>query len=1389
MKFRFLLTFFLLFFSRSLFAHSGGVWIANDGCGHWFAIVFHYHGGEGASPTASNASAGLYIDFNQNDKFDVNGQQYEHTNAGGFKTSNGEFNRFTDWIDLTNKSVKASDYANDASIQNEVVKWLNTNKNFGKDYSLTVVTDGGSYTSTWYEALVVPIKPLSPGVYKGSTSTSSVIETPGGYTNPFNINYTPTNFIGTISSQSSCGQTLAVNTTLTQTCVQEYGVVYSTTNQLPAVGAAGVTQQSLWTGPGTDYTNKAFSYTINVPAGNEYVHYYARAYYKQQVGDELFYVYSPLIDAIPLDPNADCDGDGITNGVETAQANKDTDGDGTPDFQDLDSDGDGLADITETSRPDCDEDGVADFQDLSLLPNITAQPANSAVCSGSNAGFNVTVTGGGLSYQWMVDDGTGYKNVSDNTVYAGATTNTLTLTTPDVALSGYKYKCVVNSSTCGTTSTSAEATLTVNFTSPPTVTNAVYYLNDNASNLSANVTNSASLLWYSSLAGGETGTSNAPTPPTTRVGSQDYWVTQTLNGCESARAKITVTVNPTNEIAGTSTDKKAYYKQASIVDDQITVTGKEVTNARVYIQTGFQANADMLSVGTLPSGVTAAYNSATGSLTFTGTATAEQWQSIFRSVKFSSTSSNTADRAVKFVLGDAVGLAVGGSPHYYQYIGTTSPISWTAARDAAASKTFFGLTGYLATITSQNENDFIRDKLSSDGWIGGSDDPAAISNASEGNWYWATGPERGTPISTGNNTPVLAGAYMNWSPIEPNNSNNEHYMQLYSRQDGTWNDLANTFSMYGYVVEFGGYDTDPVLKIESSRTLTFYKPATPSTPVLSDGSNGYINDATPTVTGTAEPNVQVNIYEGATFVASVTAGNDGNWSYTFTTDLSEGVHIISADATDLLGYTGDKSAALAITVDTVAPAAPETPALAGGTNGSTNDNTPTITGKAEANATVAIYSNGEEVGTVTADAEGNWTYTFSPSLTDGAYEVAVTATDASGNESDKSAALAITVDTVAPAGYAIVFNTEPVDVTNQTATSLSITGAEVGTTYTYSISSEHGGTPVTGTATVQQGAFDLSDLDLSGLSDGTLTVTLSLTDASGNTGEEVTAQVQKVTRNIVAVTTPAVIKVPIRTTYANVPLPATVEVTYATGEKEQISVNWSQGSYNGLVAGAYELTGELVLAPMTTNFSNMSARVTVEVQPNKVPTALAFSTTTFKPEATADEMIGTLTTTDEDDNAFVYELVSGQGDANNSLFEIKGDKVYLKSNKGLSGMTAFSIRVRSTDPYNNTIEKSFTLTKELYAKQEAQLKIVNAFSPDGDGINDTWTIPELRFYNNVEIEVYDRSGVRLFQTTNPEEGWTGRGHRGEVLEGAFFYVVQVKDINMVKKGVVTILKK
>ncbi len=156
--------------------------------------------------------------------------------------------------------------------------------------------------------------------------------------------------------------------------------------------------------------------------------------------------------------------------------------------------------------------------------------------------------------------------------------------------------------------------------------------------------------------------------------------------------------------------------------------------------------------------------------------------------------------------------------HYYEFVSydaTNTPEanrSWTLAKTSAASKTFLGLSGYLATVTADAENQFMSSRISSKGWIGGSSEGTFTGNRV---WKWVAGPENGTAFWNGNeNGTLVAGKYANWDGGEPNDSggsgtfNSEPYAHFLA--NGKWNDLANTsgagqtgnYTPDGYWVEY-----------------------------------------------------------------------------------------------------------------------------------------------------------------------------------------------------------------------------------------------------------------------------------------------------------------------------------------------------------------------------------------------------------------------------------------------------------------------------------------------------------------------------------------------------------------------------------------------------------
>ncbi|HOI18385.1 MAG TPA: hypothetical protein PLX15_00795 [Candidatus Woesearchaeota archaeon] len=105
-------------------------------------------------------------------------------------------------------------------------------------------------------------------------------------------------------------------------------------------------------------------------------------------------------------------------------------------------------------------------------------------------------------------------------------------------------------------------------------------------------------------------------------------------------------------------------------------------------------------------------------------------------------------------------------------------------------------------------------------------------------------------------------------------------------------------------------------------------------------------------------------------------------------------------------------------------------------------------------------------------------------------------------------ASAVIFDETAPSGYSVDFVQDPVNGDNEDSISFNFTSAEVGATYNYAISD--GVNPdVSGSGTIITATDTISSIDVSSLDDGTLTLTVYLTDPAGNQGTNTTDTVTK----------------------------------------------------------------------------------------------------------------------------------------------------------------------------------------------------------------------------------------------------------------------------------------
>ncbi|MEI6801326.1 MAG: Ig-like domain-containing protein, partial [Pseudomonadota bacterium] len=275
--------------------------------------------------------------------------------------------------------------------------------------------------------------------------------------------------------------------------------------------------------------------------------------------------------------------------------------------------------------------------------------------------------------------------------------------------------------------------------------------------------------------------------------------------------------------------------------------------------------------------------------------------------------------------------------------------------------------------------------------------------------------------------------------------------------------------------------------------------AAPGAPVLtgisldtgSSNSDKITSDNTIDLTGTAEAGSTVKIYDNGTLVGTVVANASGIWTLPSTGTLADGAHAFTFTATDTAGNTSVVGSST-VTIDTSTPAVPTITMVgddtgSSATDGITKDSTLTVKGAAEPGVTVTLYNGSTVLGSAVADANGNYIIVTS-TLADGSYNLSVQASDAAGNTSAGSAAVAIVIDTITPSAPAI----------SGPASSNSNTPAITGTAEANSVVSVYDGATLLGTALADaRGAWTFTPT--SSLSEGSHSITATATDVAGNT--------------------------------------------------------------------------------------------------------------------------------------------------------------------------------------------------------------------------------------------------------------------------------------------------
>ena len=381
-------------------------------------------------------------------------------------------------------------------------------------------------------------------------------------------------------------------------------------------------------------------------------------------------------------------------------------------------------------------------------------------------------------------------------------------------------------------------------------------------------------------------------------------------------------------LLGTGPQLSVTKNVGTIVDSNISITANGTIDGFKVQITQSNTSGDVLAAPTsLPTGISASFNSSIGVLTFTGNTSAPKWDTILRGVTFKASNATCYPslREITFVAGTVFYNPL--TEHFYETISSSG--NWSSAKSKAALRSYYGKVGYLATMQSAAENNFIWKIMNSAAWMGASDDFAQINDAvgstkyanqsaSEQKWTWVTGPEAGTQFS--NHRTKISGQYSNWNGGEPNNSGrSEHVGQFYSSNGGRWNDLNIASSLSNYLVEYGGMPNDKTTNTPiSSRRVAV---SGSSSGVISGGGVNVCassNSTTLTITGLTGTVVKWEYSYDNFFTAGVAISNT-TLTYTATNITQTTYYRAVVNATSPSTCNGLATSSAAITVKPTLP--------------------------------------------------------------------------------------------------------------------------------------------------------------------------------------------------------------------------------------------------------------------------------------------------------------------------------------------------------------------------------------------------------------------------------------------------------------------------------------
>jgi len=137
------------------------------------------------------------------------------------------------------------------------------------------------------------------------------------------------------------------------------------------------------------------------------------------------------------------------------------------------------------------------------------------------------------------------------------------------------------------------------------------------------------------------------------------------------------------------------------------------------------------------------------------------------------------------------------------------------------------------------------------------------------------------------------------------------------------------------------------------------------------------------------------------------------------------------------------------------------------------------------------------------------------------------------------------------------------------------------------------------------------------------------------------------------------------------------------------------------------------------------------------------------------------------------------------LFESMDTDIASVAGSVLTGVSKGSVQIRA---YNNG-DQNYNAGQTLASVEitSSHKNIMYLFTPNNDGFNDLWEIPEMDTYGKCDVRVFNRWGKLVYSSPDYNNDWNGTWNGNDVPEGAYYFVIKTENSGTIK-GTVNIVR-